>query len=347
MIQGRYNTEKTYRDISLDSYSSLKDFALDKRKYYRKYLLNEEVEEKDSQASVVGRVVETLLFEPELFDNRFYLSACANSPTGLMLAFVEALYDATKLATNEDGEITRSFEELSRDAYTESGFKIKYEAVIGKFIGSDAEIYYNEIRNVRSKGLTVVTANDVTNAEKIVEELRNNFVTAGIINLVDSDRYTVLKQLQIEGFEIDGYPLKGMLDLVIIDHKEKIISPYDLKVTWNIEGFYTEYYLYRRSYIQAYLYNKALEYYRDKTFPNYLIEPMQFIVSDSINYYNPLIYKLTFDDLRDAESGFEYKGLKYEGVLSIIKDLKWAIENNVWNMKRENYILNGIVPLKK
>ena len=141
MIQGRYNTEKTYRDISSDSYSSLKDFALDKRKYYRKYLLNEEVEEKDSQASVVGRVVETLLFEPELFDDRFYLSACANSPTGLMLAFVEALYDATKLATNEDGEITRSFEELSRDAYTESGFKkaIEYKFFEDYFIKKEQD----------------------------------------------------------------------------------------------------------------------------------------------------------------------------------------------------------------
>lgn len=345
MIQGRYNTEKTYRDISLDSYSSLKDFALDKRKYYRKYLLNEEVEEKDSQASVVGRVVETLLFEPELFDGRFYLSACANSPTGLMLAFVEALYDATKLATNEDGEITRSFEELSRDAYTESGFKIKYEAVIGKFIGSDAEIYYNEIRNVRSKGLTVVTANDVTNAEKIVEELRNNFVTAGIINLVDSDRYTVLKQLQIEGFEIDGYPLKGMLDLVIIDHKEKIISPCDLKCTWSVENFYNEYYLYRLSYLQAFIYKEACKKLLED-YPGYTIENLKFIVCDSINYYNPLIYTLSEQDMIDAYEGFEYKDRKYKGLKQIIEELKFSLTHSLWNMSMENYINNGIVKLK-
>ena len=184
MIEGRTKTETTYRAISLDSSSSLKDFSFDRRKYHRKYILGEAVEDKDSQASIMGRLVETLLMEPDEFDNRFHLSACISAPTGLMLAFVEALYKFTVEATDDQGNITRTFEDIAKDAYAESGFKIKFDAVIGKFVGSDAEIYYNEMRTVKAKGLTVVTSQDVTNAEKIVEELKTNSVTSGVVNLI-------------------------------------------------------------------------------------------------------------------------------------------------------------------
>lgn len=349
MITGRAKTEKEYRAVSMDSSSSLKEFSLDRKKYQRKYILNEKVEDSETKASVVGRVVETLLLEPEEFDNRFYMSVCLSAPTGLMLAFVESLYKNTAAATNEMGEVTKSFENLSRDAYAESGFKIKYDAVIAKFQGSDAEIYYDEMRKVRSKGLTVVTTEDVTNAEKIVTELRTNFVTAEVVNLVSSARWSVHNQFQIEGYSVDGHLFKSMMDKVIVDHDQRTIQVYDLKCVWAVEGFYEEYYLYRRAYIQAFLYYKALlslTVNQNSELSGYKVECPKFIVCDSTNYYNPLIYTLTGDDLLEAYEGFEYKGRKYSGVKDIIKDLKWAQENDIWNISRENYTNKGEVKIK-
>ena len=109
MITGKLKTEKEYRAVQMDSSSSLKEFSVNRRKYYKKYILSENVEEEDSKASVMGRIVETLLLEPEEFDNRFYMSTCLSAPTGLMLAFVEALYKNTSTFTNEMGEVTKSF----------------------------------------------------------------------------------------------------------------------------------------------------------------------------------------------------------------------------------------------
>ena len=358
-IQGVTNTENNYRAIYLDSSSSLKDFSLDRKKYYRKYILNEDVQEKDAKASIIGRLVETLLLEPHLFDERFYMSACANVPTSLMLAFVEALYTHTVEATDEDtGELNRNFEEISLDAYNDSGFKIKYEAVINKFIGSDAEIYYDEIRKVRTNNLTVVDTIDVTNAENIVEELKTNFVTSEVVNLIDSDKYTVLNQFQVEGYTITGdnaekagvteHLFKSMLDKVVIDHNNKKIYPYDLKCTWSVENFYKDYYLYRRAYIQAYLYWHAMNSLTKDggKYEGYIVENVQFIVCDSVNYFNPLIYKVTNVDMRDAENGFEYKDTFYPGVFEIIQNLQWAIANNIWNISKENYLANGVINLK-
>ena len=348
MIKGAVKTEAVYRAVLLDSSSSLKDFSMDRKKYFRKYILGEDVEDKDTQAATTGRVVETLLLEPEQFDNRFFMSSCIEAPSALMLAFVNALYKFTKEATDDDGNVTRTFEEISKDAYAESGFKIKYDAVISKFIGSDAEVYYNEMRTVKSRGLTVVTAEDVNNAEKIVEELRNNPVTKDVVNLVNSKRYSVYNQLQVEGYEIDGVQFKSMMDKVVVDHEAKTVQVYDLKCTWSVENFLEEYYLYRRAYIQALLYYKAALHFMNNTeeIRGYRVESPRFIVCDSTNYYNPLIYTLSDKDLEDAYNGFTHKNREYTGVATLIKDLKWALENNIWNISRENSINNGLVNIK-
>ena len=338
-----------YRAIVMDSSSSLKEFSVNRRKYHKKYILNEKVEEEDNKASVTGRVVETLLLEPEEFDNRFYMSVCLSAPTGMMLDFVEALCKHTLAATDEFGSVNRTFEEIAKDAYTDSGYKIKFEAVIGKFQGSDAEIYYNELRTVKSKGLTVVTSEDVNNAEKIVEELKTNEFTSNVVNLVNSARWTILNQFQIEGYEVDGHLFKSMMDKVIIDHNERTIQVYDLKCTWSVENFYEEYYLYRRAYIQAYLYYKAAQSMTkdpESEYYGYYVSEPKFLVCDSTNYMSPLIYTLSEEDLEDAYNGFEHKGRTYPGVKELIEDLKWAIENDKWNISRKNYLERGLVNIK-
>jgi len=349
MIKGTTKTEANYRAVMLDSSSSLKDFSMDRKKYYRKYVLNETIEDKDSAAANMGRIVETLLMEPDEFDKRFYMSSCTSTPTGLMLEFVEALYRHTRDATDEKGKVTRPMSELLEDAYKDSGFKIKFEAVINKFSGSDAEIYYDEIRKVRTQNLTVVNTMEISIAEKIVDQLRINTTTAPIVNMVNSSRYQVFDQMQVEGYEVDGHMFKSMLDKVIIDHSERIIRPYDLKCTWSVENFYEEYYLYRRAYIQAYLYYHAMlhmandpnsEYY------GYTVEYLRFIVCDSTNYYRPLIYTLDMDDMMDAYKGFVHKGRTYPGVGDLIKSLKWCVGSNTWDISYKNYMADGIINIK-
>ena len=349
MIKGTAKTEAQYRAVVMDSSSSLKDFSQDRKKYYKKYILGEKVEDKDSSAANMGRIVETLLMEPHLFDDKFYMSSCSSTPTGLMLDFVEALYKHTRDATDENGIVTTPMNELLEAAYKDSGFKIKYEAVITKFIGSDAEIYYNEIRTVRSKNLTVVNTMEISIAEKIVEQLRINTTTAPIVNLTNSSRYEVIDQMQVEGYTIDGHQFKSMLDKVVIDHKEKTIQPYDLKCTWSVENFYEEYYLYRRAYIQAFLYYNAMKYLAaDEASPyyGYKVEYLKFIVCDSTNYYQPLIYTLDDYDMINAYKGFILKGRTYPGVQDLIAALTWCVTSGTWTISHKNYLSNGVVNIK-
>ena len=149
------------------------------------------------------------------------------------------------------------------------------------------------------------------------------------------------------------------MDRVIVDHEKKTIQVYDLKCTWNVENFYEEYYLYRRAYIQAYLYYRAAQcaFLNDPTCEysglrstsscsDYEVLLPRFVVCDSADYYQPLVYTLSEENMYDAYNGFEHKGRKYPGVKDLIKDLKWAHETNMWNISRSNLENNGITQLK-
>lgn len=352
MIEGIKKTknEQEYRAVNLDSSSSLKIFSLDRRKYFKQFVeCSKEESEEETKASVTGKIVECLLLEPELFDSKFHLSAIAKAPTGKMLEFVNALCDVTFNSSDEEGNVSKNFEEMATEARIIAGFDWSLKVILDKFTGKDPEIYYNELRTVKAKGLTVVTTDDVANGERIVEALKTNFVTKDIVNLVDSKKYTIKKQLQVEGYKVDGHLFKSMMDFCVYNHFDQTIQVYDLKVTYNPEEFYENYYLYRRSYIQAFLYYGAAIHLTkiDENLKDYRVEIPKFIVCDSINYYNPLIYELTGEDLKDAYEGFEYKGRKYPGVKSLITELKFCLEMNLWNISRDNYLSNGIVKLKK
>ena len=341
-IKGKKRTEKEYRAIVMDSSSSLKEFSMDRKKYYKRYVLGEKTDDVDNQATLMGRLVETILLEPLEVENRFHLSACLSTPTGLMLAFVEALYKHTIENENLD------FEEIARMAYADSGFKIKFEAVITKFVKSDVELYYKELLMVRRKGLSVITLNDLENAEKIVKELKTNFATQHIVNLENDKRYSVYNQFAVEGYKVEGHVFKSLFDKLVIDHKEETIQVYDLKCVWSVEGFYEDYYLYRRAYIQAYLYHKAAQHVVDmnEDLKDYSVLYPKFIVCDSINYMNPLVYTLDNSDYLKALEGFEHKGKIYPGVKDLIKDLDWAIVNDKWNISRKNFENGGKINIR-
>lgn len=134
---------------------------------------------------------------------------------------------------------------------------------------------------------------------------------------------------------------------VIVDHVLKNIEIYDLKCVWNVEDFYDNYYLYRRAYIQAYLYYWAVKYWaKQPGLEDYHVEFPKFMTCDSINYYMPLIRTLYGRDLGEAYDGFETKGKTYPGVQEIIKDLKWAKENNQWRISKKNFENDGIIHIK-
>lgn len=350
-------TEEQYRALECDSSSSIKIFAEDRLKYYKKFVKSEYTEEEDSFAIIIGKLVDCILLGTEQeMDDKFYKSTIVSPPTGLILQFVEALYTRTMESLNEEGKVTRTMEDLTLDAYNDVKFdkngvmvgfkKQSYEKTVEIFSAGDAITYYREIRAVRPNGLTVITSSMVDIANRVVDKLKSSINTYNIFT--PNADVEVHNQLKIDGFEIDNLPLKGMIDRTHIHHSDRVIQPYDLKCTWDVEDFYEQYYLKRKTYFQAYIYHQALlngSIELGFDYSDYEILPPSFIVCDSANFYEPLIYKLSVEDLDDAYNGFNHKNRHYIGLKQTIEDLIWAKKEDMWNVSKENNENNGVVLL--
>lgn len=351
MIKGKEISEKAYRAIDFDSYSTLKDFSMDRRLYFRRYMSGELVKDEDTQAILIGKVVETLLFEREKFDEYFHILSVP-APTEKMLDFVNALIRNTLLCVDQEtGEVTKNFDEIIRIAYEDSGYKISLERVVGSFSGKEPEIYYHEVMDVMKHKKSIVEMSVVSLAETIAGKVLINEFIADIIKQDTDERYEVFHQLKVTGFLLHGHQLKAMLDLVIVDHQTKTISIYDLKCTWDNEGFYYNYYLKRRAYMQGYIYTKAMEWLikndpeLKEKYKGYKVENLAFIVLDSNAFNGPIIYSMSNKDMHDAMVGFSYNSRQYPGTRDVIRDLRFALENNIWEYSRETYENKGIKKL--
>lgn len=347
-------TDKEYRSIDRDSNSSLKDFIEDRKDYHKKWVIKEEVSEKKTKALTGGGLVDTLLYSPTEFDDRFSLTA-TQKPKPQMLSFVEALYDKSVDCMADDGSLTRSMETLTKEAYNQVkfnragdvvAFKTKtLEKVLDDFTDTDVELYYRQLMN--SKGKITVELYEVQNAERTVKELKNNWVTKFIINLAtDKKRYETYEQFAIL-FEYKGLEMKALLDKMIVDHELKEITPWDLKTCWdNEKEFQSNWYRYKY-YIQAAVYYLACLFWAKKEgWEGYKINPMKFIVADSNNYQNPLIYETDLINLQQGIEGFTLGGRYHPGVNWAVENILWHKEKNIWEISKENYENAGIVKIK-
>jgi len=348
-------TEKEYHALRVDRYSSIKLFLEDRKKYYSKYILRENNREKKTQSTLFGSLCDCLLFNPDDIDNRFVLSV-AKKPTGQMGELLDILWEKTLDCLSEDGIVTKGIESIVNDAFHEYAFdrktgektaflrpKKEVDDIIGELASGKAGDWYREKRQSADKDL--ITQEDLDNANKVVEGLKANFATREIVELY-GDRITVLDQLVIL-FEYRDTSLKSMLDRVVVDHDKKTIKPYDLKTTYNVEGFD---YNYRslKYYIQAATYDAALHSWREQEkLEDYKIEPISFIVTDSTLYMNPLVYDIDEIDLEDAYNGYTYAGNYYRGLNQALDDLKWHKETNIWNISAENFRNSGRRKIKR
>lgn len=144
------------------------------------------------------------------------------------------------------------------------------------------------------------------------------------------ERYSALTQVKLVGTignilfanEHDSIEVKGMMDYILVDHKEKIIKLYDLKTgSYDIKDFHEKGYVGWNYYIQASLYF-ALAYTAIREHPIY----KDYKVEQTFNFayydrfkrgYICVSYSIT--DLVDAYLGFTFEKDEGNGLSSLTK----------------------------
>jgi len=355
-------TEREYRALEIDSYSTLKDFLEDRKKYYKKYILKEPVKEEESPYLVFGNVVDCLQFTPSLFEEKFAV-AVTQVPTGQYGKFVDEMVKITFSCLSERGEVTMHIEDIITEAYNRCKFdrngnvvdfkRDSLEVATQKFLGTELEMYYRQRREAFGK--TIIEASMLENAQRVVAELMSNDVTKYIMTLeTDRDTVAVYNQFPIIG-KMDGamiggsdFPLKCLIDKLVIDHKLRSIYIYDLKTAWDNEGEFLHNYFKYKYYIQMAVYFYLVVEWKlsQPEIADYQVHYPSFIVADSSNYKNPLIYATTQENFHQGMRGFTIRGKYYPGVIKAVQDLIWHEETGIWSISKDNHTAGGIVRIQ-
>lgn len=319
-------TEKEYRALPQISSSDLRKFVTDRKGFYKDKILGQKEEEEYNRSSLIGSLVHCLLLEPITFDTRYHLAGDLNIPTANMMKFTESL-----LKNSQRDDI--NFHEACEIAYKDSEYKYTLDKVLDKF--KPFEEYYYNILECKTKNLTLVSIADITISENIVKTIKNhNFTSEYFI-----DEKNHINEYKAESFDLFGLDTKGMIDKIIFDDKNKTIQFVDLKIVYDNQNFFNEYYIKKHGYVQALTYQTALNDFDSK---GYTKLPPKFLVADSSNFYAPLIYQLTEEDLDKAKNGFWFRDKYYKGVEQIVNEIKYCLNTGVWDSSLEDINNKGI-----
>lgn len=342
------NTIEGYRQIDRLSYSDLKSFVKDRKKYYKLKILKDsdeiEKDEKSKAASPfikMGNLVDVRRTDNNNFD-KYFVRTEANVPTGQMLILVNHLFNLTQIDKDKEGKLLTSFDIRFQQAYNmlckDNGGSVK--SGVNKFLErfpEEGEEYFREKLN--SIGKTIITLEEEQKSDSIVNSLISSVGTKDIVNWEDKvTKYPIL-------FDLYGEPFKSELDQIRFDHEKKEIYLDDYKCTSFVEGFQWQI-LDELLYLQACIYVFACtqHFAEHPDYKNYRVVPeFNFIVSDQNNYQAPLLFVMTEEHIERAWYDFKVGNKKYKGVLTILEELKFAEENNLWDMSVENYKNKGIV----
>lgn len=368
-----YNmSDKEYRSIERDSYSTLKDYLTNREDYYKKYCIKEPYKIDYTTGMIIGSIIDhKFTSKPEDFDNVFQIEAY-KKPTGqwedlvnkvcheidrhydkasrtLQMPISEILKTSyTNVAYNYSGErisLRRGKKELTLEESIkelESNGGMDY---IKQYLSSQGKIMYNSYHEKSSE-----------NCISILKTHRNTSLFFGY-NSEEGSRYDVYNQLTIL-FTYKGRQIKSRLDRVIVDNETKKITLLDLKASYDNSQWLGTYYK-MKYYIQASLYTTAVQWLLEsgewsKKYPGYTIDAGEnysnslftFVTVNYTNNNDPLLFVSSLDKIKNGLEGWiDVYGKYIPGVDYVIECLKWHEKENIWSTDMYLYNNKGIVEI--
>lgn len=352
MIQ-RANVD--YRSLGALNCSMIKLFDKDPVKFFEQFKLGRKKENKSTVSLILGDLVDFYLLDckgnetefDSRYDEKFALYS-GSKGNGQVYVLAETLFNITQDSTNENGEVTTSFSTRFKEALQKIQALGKYsgkkeEKVLEDFNENGLEYFEYLMENT---GKTVIDLSLLDKAKKIGDLIKDDEFTRGIFSESEDVEYFPKFPIQFiyPGTSIE---CKAEVDILKIDHCNKVIQIMDLKTTYDNENF--EYsYIRNGYYLQAAFYHKAVtEWATSEGMREYEIVPMQFIVGDtSGNNRRPIIYKTNHSDVNKSCYGFTLRGVAYKGLDQLIKEIQWAESKDMWNCSKEVYDNKGIMKLR-
>lgn len=276
-------TEEEYRALPNISYS---DLARYEREGFSGFLSFREKE--DTASLLFGSAVDTYLTEGvKAFDDKYYTMGSV-SVTGKMAGIIEKLAKTSSSDTLSDVTATEWV-----DAFKEFEFypNLKFETKRSKFFDNDNSCEYEMLYKTlqKNKNKTFVAEDVYDNIIETANALKYDKFTGFLFN--KSNRYEILYQTKLAG-TFGGVPYKCMVDILVIDHENKCVIPFDLKTSSHLECEFYESFIHWRYDIQARLYWKLIRANLNASgMSDYELKDYKFVIISSKKDRNiPLIW---------------------------------------------------------
>lgn len=330
-------TEPEYKKDPAASYSTLARFE---REGWRNLShLNDRVE---TPSLLFGSVVDCILTEgEEAFKDRFMVCsfpAISETLAGIARSLY-SLYGEThkRLATISDEDISEVA--VSHGYYAGASYK----ATRIKKVRESCSEYYSLL--VLGGDKTVLSQDDYDDAVACVHELRENPGTHPFFNVNPWEK-EIEKVFQLK-FKAtwNGIPVRCMMDLLIVDHANKVLQPVDLKTTGHPEEEFENSFSQWRYDIQGKLYSYILQenIQNDPYFKDFRIDPYLFIVINR-RTVAPVVWR--FDKNFSSKDLVDSEGKVHRDWRKILSDLDYYRSNPMTRYSKEVMKNKGVMLIK-
>lgn len=345
--------ETNYRKMEGLNYSSIKLYDKDPARFYEEYVLgNKDDEGAKSFPLIMGDLCDFYLLDCHMneqeFDQRLdekFAMMEGEKSSAQVFTLTDEIFKIYR--TCEEGTfvfsdaIIQAFDCVQKDGK----YKNKtVDAGLKEFNEKGGKDYLDTL--IANRGKTVVDDKMVAKAKKMVNQLRMDENHGDFINQHTNDGVEVLKKVVVQ-FEYMGVKCKCEIDFMHIYHNDRKIYLRDLKTTFDNDSF-DDTYLKQYYYLQNGFYTMgAIAFAEQHNLKKYIVEPTAFLVLDTSKYSRrPLLYTTTQQHVEDGLYGFTARGRYRKGVNQLMEELQWSMEENIWDISKENYENRGVIHLK-
>jgi hypothetical protein len=339
-----------YKTISALNQSTLKQILVSPRSYVEAKERQLARVESTEQHFVFGSLVDMMLTESkEDFDKKYAVIPDDVGVTEVVGRIVKGIYESAIAEDMYDADIKytpTSLEDYPEQILKHCNYELyqsrwKDETRINKIVEQGSK-YFDILKKCGTK--TIITESEYAKAVNCVMALRSDKHTSKYCQKKSNDPNILIIDKHVIVFEHEGLEFKGELDRIIVNHKEKTITPIDFKTTSkSVLNFENSFWHFRYDF-QAAVYtlgltkdksNRLKSYYQE----GYTFKPMLYIVVETFLKNPPMVFEINKTVINTGLYGNVDKVPKIkenlEGFYQAIKRFKYATENNAWDYPME------------
>jgi hypothetical protein len=229
--------EEFYEKKFYFSYSSIHKLLYSPVIFYNHYILRQR-EDSTESFLVEGKLIHLLLLEPEKFDDMFIIMNC-DIPSTSIKNIIDRVYNKHHL--KRESSMFKTTEKFLDDYEEEILIELQeqnlYQSLkedskrLEKVISTETKKYFDFLKE--KEGKILITQDIYNKCENSVNIIKNDEKISDLLKLNNDDlNIEVYNELFIE-IDLLSYEfgLKGVIDNLVVDKKNKIITINDLKTT--------------------------------------------------------------------------------------------------------------------